>query len=298
MDPLETRPVARPIASSPASQFPLLRCSIGPGLAHDIGADRLSAPNYRSGVSGDSERAALDVVVLHHVHRFRVMSGRQLSTLFFEGTDAGRRAARRLLLRLVKSQGLARLDRRIGGIRGGSAGYLYVLGVEGQRLLGDGRRVRRHREPGWAFLAHTLAITELYVEAVTKSDRHPSASLVRFDPEPHSWRQHLDGGGVEHHLRPDAFAVVEHPDRRSLWFVEIDRGTEGSPTLRRKIRQYAEWFELGIEQQSLGAFPRVLWHAETAARRAQIERLASEVPGPEGLHTTTGFIQSLKEEPP
>src|SRR5262245_62962246 len=83
---------------------------------------------------GLSER---DRAILADVARVRVLSGRQVERLHFADL-AGQhrdRTRRRVLERLTALQLLTTLERRIGGVRAGSAGLVFALGAAGQRLL-------------------------------------------------------------------------------------------------------------------------------------------------------------------
>ncbi len=67
------------------------------------------------------------------------MSHAQLAALLGDGRGcravSAARIARRVLARLTELGVLARLERRIGGLRAGSSGYVYYLGPAGQRLV-------------------------------------------------------------------------------------------------------------------------------------------------------------------
>src|ERR1700704_2530 len=97
-----------------------------------------------------------DLAVLKQVSDLRFVSGDQLARQFFaDGGDpaVSARAARRALLRLVRLGALARLPRQVGGVRSGSAGFVYHLGLGGQRLAVEcgwqpERRRRRALVPG------------------------------------------------------------------------------------------------------------------------------------------------------
>jgi hypothetical protein len=112
-----------------------------------------------------------DLAVLDQVRDLKLMSGAQIQAVHFPlldhaTADAAGRASRRVLSRLVREGVLVRLERRIGGIRGGSAGFLYLASPLGHRVLdGDGPR-RRVREPSLAFVNHTLAIGQLVIDLI------------------------------------------------------------------------------------------------------------------------------------
>jgi Replication-relaxation len=136
-----------------------------------------------------------DQAIVATLDRVRPASGSQLERLHFTGngtTETVSRRARRTLERLVTLRVLARLDRRVGGARAGSAGYLYALDIAGQRIASacgpaGGARIRRPWTPGNAFVVHQLAVTELYVR-LREAEREQTCELVAFDAEPSCWR--------------------------------------------------------------------------------------------------------------
>src|SRR5687767_2560691 len=81
--------------------------------------------------------SARDHAVIETVGRLRLVSAGQLERLFFTGGDpqTAARTRRRVLERLVNLQVLGRLERRIGGVRAGSSGYVYCLDRVGRRLF-------------------------------------------------------------------------------------------------------------------------------------------------------------------
>lgn len=238
-----------------------------------------------------------DQQILDLIARFRLVSGNQLTRLFTDGESAGLRGMQRQTRRLVEWQILDRLERRVGGVRAGSAGHIYRLGIAGRRLREiDGRPASR--EPGPRFVAHTLEITELYVQLV-QHQAQGELRLVRFDPEPIAWRRWNGSSGETHSLRPDGFCIIERDRTRSFWFLEIDMATEVRSTILRKMNRYADYLQSGTEQHRLGGvFPRVLWHAPGLPdRREQLNQIARTARGPDGLHVTTGLLDSVKRPP-
>lgn len=142
----------------------------------------LTAERYRELAAQLSER---DLAVLRHLSELRFVSGSQLARLCFtDGPDraANARAARRALLRLVRLGTLGRLERPVGGIRAGSAGFVYYLGLAGQRIaVARGwqpkRRVRRSLTPGTLFVRHALQVAELHTRLVEADrSRRPRAA--------------------------------------------------------------------------------------------------------------------------
>ena len=73
------------------------------------------------------------------------------------------------------------------------------------------------------------------------------------------WRE-FSGLGGRRWLRPDAFLVLGVGDYELRWFIEVDRASESLPTVLRKCRLYADYYQSGKEQAAHGGvFPRVCW---------------------------------------
>jgi hypothetical protein len=149
---------------------------------------------------------------LTHLRRARVLTGHQLDRLLTK-TDVDphttARVRRRLMGRLDQLGLVRMLERRIGGIRAGSTGHVYVLTPAGHTFLAllhrehPPPRIRHSRAPGALFLNHTLAIAEVYV-ALTEASRHRDFGVATFATEPSTWWP-LGNGFV---LRPDAYTVL------------------------------------------------------------------------------------------
>jgi hypothetical protein len=226
--------------------------------------------------------SARDHQILAAVARFRVMSGAQLRELFWpEGSPETRaRLARRSLARLAKLEVLSPLDRRVGGVRAGSAGLSFALGPGGQRLLRAGsptRRVRRPSTPGQRHLAHTLAVAQLYVE-LTVLERARRAELLAFDPEPECWVSYPGPYGARQLLKPDAYLKLGRGEYEFSWFIEQDMATEAQVTLAAKAGRYLDCWRTGTLQSQRGVFPRTTWIAPDKARAEIIEGALHRLP--------------------
>jgi hypothetical protein len=204
--------------------------------------------------------------VIDDVQRLGIVSGGQLRRLHYDATESAQRVARKQLGRLVELRILARLTRRIGGVRAGSEGFVYRLDVLGQRLMQPGQaRYRRPWTPGDGYLGHALAVAELYVQLATCP---ADWKLLGYAAEPECWRDFNGPGGQPLVLKPDALVVGSSDDYEDRYFIEVDRGTEALPQVARKTRLYVSYWQSGREQAAEGIFPRVLWIAPTE-RRAQ-----------------------------
>jgi hypothetical protein len=239
--------------------------------------------------------------MLRRVAALRFVSGDQLTRLCFAeaGDGAARaRAARRALLRLTRLDVLARLPRPVGGVRAGSAGFVYYLGLAGQALATargwqPERRGRRSLTPGTLFLHHTLHIAELHTR-LTEADRSRRIELLELTAEPACWRRLRGNGNQRLILKPDSYIRLGVGDFEDSYFIEVDRGTEGSRALDGQLRQYVAYHLSGVDQAERGVFPRVLWLANTAERVAVIEAGVGRVPAAAGaLFQVARFDEAL-----
>src|SRR5262245_7747674 len=97
-----------------------------------------------------SELSERDLAVVRFVAEHRFLTAKHVESLAFwdhASPLAAARVCRRVLLRLTREGLLARLERRVGGVRAGSASYVYGLRSRGIRLLTkEGSRIT---EPSW-----------------------------------------------------------------------------------------------------------------------------------------------------
>lgn len=221
----------------------------------------------------DRQRACLADVA-----RLGTATGRHLERLHYEPSEAGRRLARLELSSLCDWRVLQRLGRRVGGVRGGSRGYVYALGVAGQRLAFPGRR--RYRAP-WtpqpSYLRHALDVAETYVR-LREAEREGSVELIAYDAEPACWRSFTGPGGARMTLKPDAFAITQHETSEDRWFIEIDRATEDGPRIQRKLKNYVAYWRSGREQEREGVFPLTCWIAPTDERAQFLAQIVRRLP--------------------
>lgn len=216
---------------------------------------------------GDREMAVIETL-----YRSKLATATQLQRLHFTNYATaltGARAARRTLAHMTDQRLLIRLDRRIGGVRAGSASYIYALGPLAHRML-DGHSRRRWREPSHLFVAHTIAITEVATQLATET---PSGcELLELEPEPECWRTFTSGHGTPEVLKPDLAVVTADEVSEFRWFIEIDLGTESGTAIARKAARYRRYHDTGIEQHEHDVFPKVLFVADTDSRAGIIGR--------------------------
>ncbi|MEY9837352.1 replication-relaxation family protein [Streptacidiphilus sp. EB103A] len=197
----------------------------------------------------------------------------------------------RVLTRLESRRFIARLPRRIGGVRAGSKAITWHLGASGERLMrarhGDPAR-KRYGEPSSTFVAHTLAVADLAIQLYELA-RTGVIELLSLEAEPECWRIFLGPHGARQWLKPDLFAVTAGGDFEHHWFIEADLASEHAPVIIRKALQYQQYAASGIHQQEHGLFPAVVWVVPGDKRRAAIEAALIAEPRLRELVTAKAF---------
>ncbi|MGC4191950.1 MAG: replication-relaxation family protein [Thermomicrobiales bacterium] len=242
--------------------------------------------------------------ILRWLHQHRYATTDQLRRVFFPAhatTAAATRACLRVLDRLATNRIVTRLERRIGGVSHGSAGFVWCLDAVGDRLTrpGEGTR-RRVAEPSRPFLAHTLAVTDVHVQ-LHEAARQGAFQVSRMEVETEAWRDYVGPGGVRSILKPDLMVTISSDVYDDHWYIEVDFGTESLPVLLRKCRAYEAYRRSGRAQDEHGVFPRVLWVLSTPARLTKlVTAIGAESPLPSRLFvciTPEALIATLRDPP-
>jgi hypothetical protein len=233
------------------------------------------------GADGAGSLSVRDLAVLRQVSELRLMSARQIEVEHFPTEQhasayTAARTCRRVLERLVRHGLLARLERRVGGLHAGSAGFIYQTTARTQRALGEDGPRRRYREPSAAFVTHTLAVGQLVVDLHTAA-RGGRFEIVALQTEPRCWRAIPGTAGLV--LRPDLYVTVGVGAYEYSWWVEVDLGTESLPALLRKCDTYDRAYRAGV-REAHDVFPRVAWLMHNPGR---VERLRSGIGRRRGL---------------
>lgn len=228
----------------------------------------------------DQQLSDRDIGMLEDVERFRLLTTRQLQRLHFPVSPLGphvtassaTRGTTRVLNRLEELGVIARLARRIGGIKHGSALTVWQLSAAGDRFLrarrGDPKR-RRYEEPGRTFLSHMLAVADTAVALIEQANAS-RFELLELDLEPACWRTFISGSTAPITLKPDLFVVTADAETETHSFVEVDLGTEHLPAVLRKCRNYQRYHDTGNEQHARGLFPAVVWIVPDPIRAKRI----------------------------
>ena len=82
--------------------------------------------------------------------------------------------------------------------------------------------------------------------------------------------------GQRQRLKPDSYVRLGVGDFEHSYFIEVDRGTEGSRALERQLQLYVAYYRSGAEQAKRSVFPRVVWLAPDERR---VDVIAASVAG-------------------
>jgi hypothetical protein len=274
------------LANLPAGLLPSDNGSLPPPSSFGRDRSRVTA-SYVADLA--TRLSARDQAIVRDLARVRVLTGNQLERLHFhELASANRdRARRRVLNRLIAWRVVTTLGRRVGGVRAGSAGLVYSLDTAGQRVLRlldheDEQPVRRPWTPGALFLAHTLAVSELYVR-LREAERVGRLELSAFLAEPASWQRTASLGTI----KPDAYTLLAHGDIEDAWWIEVDQATESPATLRRKLSLYLLAATAGVVGPD-EVLPRVLVTVPDKSRGEVIQEIVGDLgPAAERLISVT-----------
>jgi Replication-relaxation len=227
----------------------------------------------------ERERAAISVLL-----EMRFLSTRQVERWVFDGSTplARARASRRSIAKLVELGIIRHLERRIGGVRAGSAGHINVLTPLGLRLAAfygwiTFEQARRTREPGGQFVRHYLAVAEAHLRVVEAQARDELEVLER-QAEPAAWREFTGPSGARAMLKPDAFFALGFGSEGAHWFLEVDRATVGGATLDRKLSTYVDYWNSAREVLGGGVSLKVLWLAPDTHRLDQLQQAFRRTP--------------------
>lgn len=221
-----------------------------------------------------------DRSLLTFLNQAKLATTRQLARLFYADSPSPETAIRRtnFTTQRLKQEGLIRhLDRRIGGVRKGSASYVWQITFKGLKILkakddSVTLRYKNQYEPSQHHVEHTLAITEVFVETVEVTRNTNQIALERFSFEPASWRDYQKSFGLGVTIKPDAYLELVNGDYEDHYFLELDRSTESLSRVVNTCKKYIDYYRSGIEQRQQGIFPYVLWIVPDDKRKLAISK--------------------------
>lgn len=168
------------------------------------------------------------------------------------------------------------VDRMIGGIKAGSAPYIWYLTEQGHRLLlldnkypeGNVKR-KRFMEPASSTLAHRMAVNECYVQ-LKDLEHQGQLEVLEASFEPDNWRDFIYKDKKES-LKPDLTIATNHHGYECHFFIEMDLSTESLDTITKKCIRYHKYLQTNIEQTQYGFFPIVLFIVKDEKRKQKLD---------------------------
>lgn len=203
----------------------------------------------------DTDRELVDQVVEH-----RVATTQQLAAL----SDLPERTVR---YRMEKLRALGMVGRSTPpAAKGKAADHWYPTKnadswAKGTPVPTGGER----KPPGTSFVAHSAAITGLYVALLRPGQ--PGLSLATWRRESEA-KEHFEARDRERKIVPDALVVVQSGDAEYRAFVEIDMGSMSMVRLGQKLAGYAAYYREEAWKER-HPFPPVLLLLTTSQARVE-----------------------------
>lgn len=230
-----------------------------------------------------------DIEILKAVHDFRIMRGDQLQALYF-----GSQSTASYRLSRLYQHGF--LDRHFLPTLGGlaSSPALYVLGKRGvdvlRRVLDCGpkdiRKPPNNQELSPLFLEHLLQINDFRV-AVMVAAREQGYTLEMWLDD-YQLKADYDRVVIQTpqgrkrtvSLIPDGYCVLQVPQGRACFFLELDRGTMTRARFRDKVLAYQAYIASGQYERRYGTRSlRVLTVTSGPKRLENLREEAEQVGG-------------------
>lgn len=268
------RPAARPLAPS---TDPSIADIVAEGSARGETTDPQSVAHRLPATFPDLSPHHTQILFFLAQHRFATTKQlARLSRHHYKSHTSARRQTNRQLNLLMRHKLVTRLERRIGGWRGGADSFVWTLTGTASRLLGSRSSRFRSSLLSTEFLSHLLAITEAHVQILEALTGTGWAHHVQV--EPHCWRTYMGSFGSPVTLRPDLHVHVTSPDYEDRYFIEIDRATENPARVVATCHRYQEYYTSGAEQDASGMFPLVVWLVPHDKRQRQLTRYIADDP--------------------
>lgn len=241
-----------------------------------------------------------DLEILEAVYAHRVLTTAQISALFFPTADSSVSSACRTRLRYLSDARLLEAAEQLQTRSEGRRPLLFMPSAQGCQLLVDELDYEpddidwkpAYNSVRWPFLAHQLAINEVFVTATLAAKRlgWSLESWVddRFLRKRHTKRVkvYIDDYVEEIAVVPDAYFEIKNDDGRFRFFLEVDRATMAvSPAGRhtkswqRRIHAYQALFDESILNDLYGTTSIRILTVTTGNRRLQSLKKAIEAAG-------------------
>jgi predicted transcriptional regulator len=225
-----------------------------------------------------------DQEIIRTVYRFRFLTSNQLTRMFFSSKSK----ADRRLRELFDHGYLDRIDRPT---MSGKAELIYALWKKGAELLCAEQGIPR-ANLNWKpsrnnirpeRLQHELDIVSFHLAMDRSVNATPGVSWLFWQNRQEiigqkSWELSNVGQSKNGKLKliPDSFFGLQTPKGKTIFFLEVDQGTEAPRVFREKLLAYQLAFERGLVQKvtALKAF-RVLMVTPDERRLQALLKLAA-----------------------
>lgn len=230
-----------------------------------------------------------DLEILKAVYEYRAITHTQLIHLIFERNHPS--VATKRLYRLYHN---SYLERMFLPVRGGVAvsPTVYVLAEKGARELSlSGAYLnffwsKDHLKIGTLFLGHTLSISEFRLQ-ITLACRKAGIEVVEWKGE-RELKKNYDkvevttssGTTFQQPIIPDGYFVLETPQGKRHFVLELDRGTMEGKRFKAKVQGYTEYFKSGAYKERFGTKSlRVLTVTESLRRMKNLKAITERAGG-------------------
>jgi len=243
-----------------------------------------------------------DVEILKCLARYRYLQTSQIQRLIFPENKSIQSARRRLKI-LFHNKIVGRIE-PFAPIGRGTAEVVYCLDKLGYETLDaicvEVKAMRKQKQVKYGFLQHAIDVSEFRIHLEIATNQSSSIQLHRFvaDHELKTTTQEAigkkryklfdsvyhTGSRQSYTVYPDALIIFrgrgEYEQHQKLYFLEIDRGTEGMKTIQEKVIGYSIYQRENIFKK-YGDFAdfRVLFQTTSPKRAANMRKALTNLDG-------------------
>ena len=239
-----------------------------------------------------------DIQVIYALNDYRYLNTSQIHRLLFS-TNKTMQSARRRLSYLFHAKYIGRAT-SYAQPGNGSSDLIYFLDSNGNRLL-KGMNIKissskKTKKVKHLFMQHALELSEFRIKLTQGADQLSNLYIEKFIPDFQLKSNILKISGMHRYLLfrqithpitqkkyvvyPDAAIVLNSHDIRRLFFLEIDRGTEGLTYIKDKLIGYNLYFKSDLYQEH-GDFSKftILFQTTSHKRAKNMRQTLLEVQG-------------------
>lgn len=228
-------------------------------------------PQIRAKIAPNLALQARDGQILLGVHKYRILSRKQIQALF------GFRSLTRVNTRLRKLFDAKFLDRIFVPVFWGSPEAYYCLGINGimavaakarENITAIKKKRRQVAKTSHIFWKHQIMLNEVLI-AFELAGKRLNDCQIKFSTDNIQIITRLNKV-----FRPDGYLVFSYQGKTYPIFLEVDLGTESLKRIQEKMGNYLN-FGLSGEYMKLFGYKyfKVLFVVSSASRLANIKKL-------------------------